>query len=120
MRSRIAALVIGAGQAGLAMSRQLAQHGIEHLVLERGEVGQAWRAERWDSLRLLTPNWQRRLPGLAEPGGADPDGFATAAETAAFLGRYAELIAAPVLTGTAVTSLRPAEGGYLDRPELKK
>ena len=115
MRDRIAALVIGAGQAGLAMSRQLARHGIEHLVLERGEVAQAWRAERWDSLRLLTRNWQRRLPGLADPGGADPDGFATAAETAAFLARYAELIAAPVLTGTAVTALRPAGDGYLVR-----
>ena len=58
-------VVIGAGHSGLAMSHVLARHGIEHVVLERGEVANAWRTERWDSLRLLTPNWMTRLPGFA-------------------------------------------------------
>ena len=57
------ATIIGGGQAGLAMSRCLADLGIDHVVLERGAVGQRWRTERWNSLRLLTPNWQSRLPG---------------------------------------------------------
>ena len=58
------AIVIGAGHAGLAMSRWLAELSIDHAVLERGEVANSWRTERWDSLRLLTPNWQSRLPGF--------------------------------------------------------
>ena len=65
--------MIGAGQAGLAMSRCLAARSIEHVVLERGEVANSWRHERWDSLRLLTPNWQARLPGYRYEG-TDPDG----------------------------------------------
>ena len=64
-------IVVGAGHAGLAVSRCLTERGIEHLVLERGEVANAWRHERWDSLRLLTPNWQSRLPGYRY-GGAEP------------------------------------------------
>ena len=55
-------VVIGAGHAGLAMSRCLAERSIDHVVLERGEVANSWKTERWDSLRLLTPNWQSRLP----------------------------------------------------------
>jgi len=103
-------VVIGAGHAGLAMSRCLAERSIDHLVLERGEVANSWRTERWDSLRLLTPNWQSRLPGCAAAG--DPHGFRTMPETVAFLERYAEAIAAPVRTHTAVTSVRRAEEGY--------
>ena len=57
-------VVIGAGQAGLAMSRCLTDRGVDHVVLERGRVAERWRSERWDSLRLLTPNWMTRLPGL--------------------------------------------------------
>src|ERR671918_291150 len=64
MRS-ITTVVIGAGHAGLAMSRCLAERSIDHVVLERGEVANTWRTERWDSLRLLTPNWQSRLPAQA-------------------------------------------------------
>ena len=60
--------MIGAGHAGLAMSKCLADRGIEHVVLERGEVANSWKTERWDSLRLLTPNWQSRLPGYGYPG----------------------------------------------------
>ena len=72
-------LVIGAGQAGLAASRCLTDRGIDHVVLERGRVAERWRSERWDSLRLLTPNWMSRLPGWSYAG-PDPDGFMTADE----------------------------------------
>ncbi|MCB1958778.1 MAG: NAD(P)-binding domain-containing protein, partial [Rhodocyclaceae bacterium] len=70
---RLSTVIIGAGHSGLAMSRALAGRGIDHLVLERGQVGNSWRTERWDSLRLLTPNWMNGLPGLPYAG-ADPDG----------------------------------------------
>ena len=72
-------LVIGAGQAGLAMSRCLAERGVDHVVLERGRVAERWRTERWDSLRLLSPNWMSRLPGWSYAG-PDPHGFMTAGE----------------------------------------
>ena len=104
-------IIIGAGQSGLAMSRHLTNRSIDHVVLERGEVANTWRTERWDSLRLLTPNWQSRLPGYAY-GGADPDGFMTMPETAGFLQRYALLSRAPVESGTCVTQVRQADGGY--------
>lgn len=105
-------VVIGAGHAGLAMSRCLAERAIDHVVLERGGVANSWKTERWDSLRLLTPNWQSRLPGYGY-GGADPDGFRTMPETMAFIERYARLIAAPVRTHTKVTSVRRRDDGYL-------
>jgi putative flavoprotein involved in K+ transport len=107
----VAAIVIGAGHAGLAMSRRLTERSIDHLVLERGEVANSWRTERWDSLRLLTPNWQSRLPGLVAEA-ADPDGYRGMPEVIALISGYAQAIAAPVLTGTQVTSVRRAEAAY--------
>jgi putative flavoprotein involved in K+ transport len=107
-------VIIGAGHAGLAMSRCLSERGIDHVVLERGEIANSWRTERWDSLRLLTPNWQSRLPGATYDGN-DPDGFRTTPETIGFLESYAKIIAAPVQTHTRVTSLRATDGGYLIR-----
>ncbi len=104
-------VVIGAGHAGLAMSKCLAEHSIDHVVLERGEVANSWRNERWDSLRLLTPNWQSRLPGY-EYRGDDPDGFRTVPETIDFIQRYAEAIAAPVVTNARVTSVRQSGDGF--------
>ena len=103
--------VLGAGHAGLAMSRCLADRSIDHVVLERGEIANSWKTERWDSLRLLTPNWQSRLPGYCYEGD-DPNGFRTMAETVRYIERYAEVIDAPVRTETRVTSVRPAEAGY--------
>lgn len=103
------AIVIGAGQAGLAMSHCLAARGIDHLVLERGRVAERWRSERWDSLRLLTPNWMTRLPGQSYRG-ADPDGFMTMPEVVGFLDGYAAGV--PVETGVAVRALHPALFGY--------
>jgi putative flavoprotein involved in K+ transport len=108
---RLGAVVIGAGHAGLAASRYLAERSIDHVVLERGEVANSWRHERWDSLRLLTPNWQARLPGYAYAG-AEPDGYMGMPELVAFINRYAELSAAPVQAHTAVTALRPDDAGY--------
>jgi putative flavoprotein involved in K+ transport len=94
------------------MSRCLASRGIDHVVLERGEVANSWRRERWDSLKLLTPNWQSRLPDFGYDGD-DPDGFRTMAETVAYLQRYQRAIAAPVETFTTVTSVRGDESGYV-------
>lgn len=98
-------VVIGAGHCGLAMSRCLYEQSIDHVVLERGEVANAWRHERWDSLTLLTPNWQSRLPGYAYDG-PDQDGFMTAGEAADFICAYARYCRTPVLTRTEVTALR--------------
>jgi cation diffusion facilitator CzcD-associated flavoprotein CzcO len=74
---RTPAVVIGAGPAGLATGTCLTRHGVDHVVLERGEVAHSWRTERWDSLRLLTPNWMSRLPGSGDPGD-DRDGVSNA------------------------------------------
>jgi putative flavoprotein involved in K+ transport len=108
---RTTAVVIGAGQAGLAMSRCLSERSIDHVVLERGEVANTWKTERWDSLRLLTPNWQSRLPGYGYEGD-EPDGYRTMPETIGFLERYADVISAPVQTRTTVISVRRAYDGY--------
>ncbi len=93
------------------MSRCLAERAIDHVVIERGEVANSWKTERWDSLRLLTPNWQSRLPGFGYRGD-DPDGYRNMPETIRFLDDYAEAISAPVETHTAVTSVRGDNGGY--------
>jgi putative flavoprotein involved in K+ transport len=103
--------VIGAGHAGLAVSHFLSLRSIDHVVVERGEVANTWRTERWDSLRLLTPNWQSRLPGFAYDG-ADPDGFMTMPEVIEFIEGYASHVSAPISTNTAVTSVRPVDDGY--------
>jgi putative flavoprotein involved in K+ transport len=103
--TRIHTVIVGGGQAGLAMSRCLSDHAIDHVVLERGRVGERWRSERWDSLRLLTPNWLSRLPGY-EYDGPDPDGYMTMPEVVAFLDRYAAVSNAPVQESTAVTGIR--------------
>jgi putative flavoprotein involved in K+ transport len=105
------ALVIGAGHAGLAASHFLSRRSIDHVVLERGEVANSWRHERWDSLRLLTPNWLSRLPDHPYDG-PDPDGYMTADEVAGFIESFAARSQAPVRTGTAVTSLRRTDEGY--------
>lgn len=108
---RTTTVIIGAGHAGLAMSRCLAERGIDHVVLERGEVANSWKTERWDSLRLLTPNWQSRLPGYRYEGD-DAHGFRDMRETIAYIERYAEVISAPVETHTEVRSVRVSGGGY--------
>jgi putative flavoprotein involved in K+ transport len=110
-KRRVTAVIIGAGHAGLAMSRCLGERSIDHVVLERGEVANSWKTERWDSLTLLTPNWQSRLPGFRYEGN-DPDGFRTMPETIAFIERYANAISAPVRPHTRVESVRAGDDGY--------
>ncbi len=104
-------VVIGAGHAGLAASYCLTERSIDHVVLERGEVANSWRNERWDSLKLLTPNWQSRLPGFGYSG-ADPDGFMSMPEVVDFIQAYADFSGAPVQSNTTVTSLRQNGDGY--------
>lgn len=105
-------VIIGAGHAGLAMSRCLSERSVDHVLLERGEVANAWKTERWDSLRLLTPNWQSRLPGYTYQGN-DPDGYRTMPEVIDFLEHYAQCIAAPVESCTEVTSVTKPDDDYL-------
>jgi putative flavoprotein involved in K+ transport len=93
------------------MSHVLGARGIDHVVLERGEVAERWRSERWDSLRLLTPNWMTRLPGFNYTGD-DPDGFMGAADVAAFIGAYARAFTAPLHTHTTVRAVRRDGVGY--------
>ena len=107
----LAVVVIGAGHTGLAVSKCLTDRGVEHIVLDRGEVANSWKTERWDSLRLLTPNWQSRLPGFVYEGD-DPDGYRTMPEVIDFLENYAQTVAVPVWTGTAVKAVRPNGRGY--------
>jgi len=104
-------VVIGAGHSGLAMSHCLTARSIDHVILERGEVAHTWRHERWDSLKLLTPNWLSRLPGYRYSGN-DPDGFMSMNEVIEFLSGYAKVSAAPVNTHTVVTSVQPYQDGY--------
>jgi putative flavoprotein involved in K+ transport len=92
------------------MSRCLSDYSIDHVILERGEVANSWKHERWDSLRLLTPNWQSRLPGYSYAGD-DPDGYMTMPETIDFIEHYANRISAPVKTYTTVEAVRTYENG---------
>jgi putative flavoprotein involved in K+ transport len=93
------------------MSHCLTERSVDHVVLERGEVANSWKRERWDSLRLLTPNWQTRLPGFAYSG-KDPDGYMTVSELSRFLEKYANHISAPLRLGTTVTAVQPEGSGY--------
>ena len=105
------AVVVGAGHAGLAMSRRLTERSIDHIVLERGEVANSWRTQRWPTLRLLTPNWQTRLPGY-DYAGDDPDGYMPVTDVVATITRYAGLVGAPVRTATTVRTVRAAQEGF--------
>jgi putative flavoprotein involved in K+ transport len=106
---RVDVAVVGGGQAGLAVSHELTKAGVEHLVLERGRVGQTWRG-RWDSFCLVTPNWTVRLPGYHYQG-AEPDGFMPKDEIVAYLEGYAASFGAPVREGVEVGALASAPGG---------
>jgi putative flavoprotein involved in K+ transport len=107
----VTAVVVGAGHSGLAMSSHLTARSIDHVVLERGEVAASWRTQRWDSLRLLTPNWMTGLPGRPYTGD-DPHGFLSATDVADYISGYASASAAPVLTGTTVSAVRPGGQGF--------
>jgi cation diffusion facilitator CzcD-associated flavoprotein CzcO len=112
MADRIDVVVVGAGQAGLAVSHELTREGVEHVVLERDRLGQSWRG-RWDSFCLVTPNWFCQLPGHHYDGD-DPDGYMPRDEIVAYLERYAAGFDAPVREGIEVTSLGPGpDGGFV-------
>ena len=108
---RTTCVIVGAGHSGLAMSYFLTQASIDHVIFERGEIANSWKFERWDSLRLLTPNWQVCLPGH-DYNGDDPDGFMNMRETIRFIEQYAQKIAAPVHEHTSVTSVSEENGSY--------
>jgi putative flavoprotein involved in K+ transport len=93
------------------MGHCLSEAGVDHVILERGEIANSWKKERWDSLHLLTPNWQSRLPGFAY-GGDDPDGFMSVADTIRFIEDYAEFSGAQVRTGVEVTRLAGSDNGF--------
>ena len=103
-------LIVGAGQAGLALSRYLSAAGHDHVLLERGRVGERWRSERWDSLSLLSPNWLSTLPG-SEPHD-DPDAFLSRQGFVDYLDRYAGSFAAPVREGVTVLSIERQRGSF--------
>ncbi|ROQ54511.1 putative flavoprotein involved in K+ transport [Rathayibacter sp. PhB152] len=105
--------VIGAGQAGLSISRLLTDQGVEHLVIERDTIAHDWIDRRWDNFTLVTPNWQCRLPGYPYDGD-DPDGFMARDEVHAWVRRYAESFGAPVAEDTEVLRLRESADGAFE------
>lgn len=112
---RIDTVVIGAGQAGLAMSYHLGALGAEHIVLERGRVAERWRGERWDSLCFQSPNWNMNLPGwprMAADPQADPDAFSPRHEVVEYIERYAATIRAPVQTRCAALCVTRGPGSH--------
>lgn len=111
MSERIPVVVVGAGPAGLAISYEFQRAGVEHVVLERGRVGQSWRS-RWDSFCLVTPNWTMQLPG-GQYQGDDPDGFIPRDEIVSHLENYATSFKAPLREAVSVTAMRSAPDGGL-------
>lgn len=112
MHERIETVIIGGGQAGLAMSYHLQQLGREHVVLERGRIAERWRSERWDALAFQLPNWMMRLPDYSYDGG-DPDGFTNRDGVVRFIEQYARRIAPPIRCGIRVTGLEESGTGRL-------
>jgi putative flavoprotein involved in K+ transport len=108
MSSGPVVVIVGAGHAGLAVSYELTRAGVEHLILERGRVGQSWRT-RWDSFCLVTPNWTVQLPG-GDYEGDDPNGFMPRDDVVEHLERYAGSFRAPLREGVGVSSLEPTGG----------
>lgn len=105
---RVAALVVGGGQAGIAMSEHLGAHGVAHVVLERDRIAERWRSGRWDSLVANGPAWHDRFPNQTFAG--DPDGFPGKEAVADYLVAYADRIAAPVRTGVEVRAVTRLQG----------
>ena len=105
-------MIVGAGHAGLAMSRCLSDRGVPHVVLDRGGIGETWRTARWESFRLLTPNWLSRLPGWTYHG-PDPDGFMTAHQFAEHLSKYADSFGADIRQRTLVTRVSNGADGFV-------
>ena len=112
MLASVNTLIIGGGQAGLALSYCLTQHQHPHLILEQApQLADAWRNHRWDSFTLVTPNWQTRLPGAVYQGD-DPDGFWPRDRVVAYLEQYAASFSAPIHFNVRATAVEPYAGGY--------
>src|SRR5262245_52864895 len=112
MTGKIDTIVVGGGQAGLAMSHALSRSGREHIVIERSRIAERWRSERWDSLVFQFPNWSLTLPGYAYRTN-QPEGFAHRDHVVQFLEEYAVHIHAPIRLGVTATELcEPASNGY--------
>ena len=119
MLHKIDTVIVGGGQAGLAISYYLKQQGREHLVLERASaVANAWRNQRWDSFTLVTPNFQVRMPG-AEYEGDDPYGFMSLAEVVEYFDNYVERFRLPVHCGVEVFSVEKFGDRYVVRTSEK-
>lgn len=112
MTTQYSVIIVGGGQAGLAMSYLLKQRGIDHLIFEKYFLGHAWQNQRWDSFCLVTPNWQCQLPGYPYSGD-DPDGFMTKAEVVQYLENYARSFAPPLQEGVTVSRLCANEEGFM-------
>ena len=106
------AIIVGAGHAGLSASYYLKQHGLDHIVFERGKAGESWRSQRWDSFKLNTPNKLNTLPGM-DSNGADPEAFCSANELAAYYNNYITTFQLPVEENATVTSIERNNGHFI-------
>lgn len=112
-RSHYPVIVVGGGQAGLSTSYFLQQSGIAHIVFEKNRVAHSWRADRWDTFCLVTPNWQCRLPGFPYPGD-DPQGFMLKDQIVDYVEAFARRIAPPIVEGVAVSHVTRGASGRLE------
>jgi putative flavoprotein involved in K+ transport len=113
MERAVDVAIIGAGQAGLATSWHLSQAGIDHVVLDSGRVAETWRSRRWDSFRLITPNWAIELPGIAYSG-HEPDGYMSRAELIGFFESWVASFKPPLQGNTHVSQLTAdPDGGFV-------
>src|SRR6266851_7680588 len=110
MTNQVEVVIIGGGQAGIALSSYLTQQGRTHLVLEQGRVGETWRSGRWDSFTLNTPNWMTQLPGFPYQDD-DPDGFLPRKDIVAYLEQYAASFHASLQCGVRASAVRQQPGG---------
>jgi putative flavoprotein involved in K+ transport len=106
---QVETLVVGGGQAGLAMSEHLSNSGVSHLVLERSRIAERWRSERWDSLVANGPAWHDRFPGM-EFADVDPEAFPAKERVADYFVAYAEMIKAPIRCGVEVREVQKNVG----------
>ena len=116
--TEVEVVIVGAGQAGLAVSHELAGRGVVHVVLERDRIGAAW-ADRWDSFCLVTPNWSVQLPGYPYDGD-DADGFMPRDDIVAYLERYAASFNAPVRAGFEVNAVSKSGDRFVVQRIIKR